>query len=74
MTSQSNSPTPDHQPRPWIDLLVSIIIPSVILMKFSGDEHLGMFFEVHQPIGHGEIGHVERLGAALERACAAIES
>ena len=41
MTSQSNSPTPDHQPRPWIDLLVSIIIPSVILMKFSGDEHLG---------------------------------
>jgi len=32
---------PDHKPRPWVDLLVSIIIPSVILMKFSGDEHLG---------------------------------
>jgi hypothetical protein len=32
---------PDHKPRPFVDLLVSIIIPSVILMKFSGDEHLG---------------------------------
>src|SRR5690554_1118088 len=41
MKSQSNSTSPDHQPRPWIDLLVSIVIPSVILMKFSGDGHLG---------------------------------
>src|SRR5690554_8072996 len=41
MKSQSNSTSPDHQPRPWIDLLVSIVIPSVILMKFSGDERLG---------------------------------
>ncbi|GHD41755.1 hypothetical protein SAMN05216429_10788 [Marinobacter persicus] len=42
MTSNSEPNTiPDHKPRPWIDLLVSIIIPSVILMKFSGDEHLG---------------------------------
>ncbi|OEY66140.1 VC0807 family protein [Marinobacter sp. X15-166B] len=32
---------PEHKPRPWVDLLVSIIIPSVILMKFSGDAHLG---------------------------------
>jgi len=32
---------PDHKPRPWVDLLVSIIIPSVILIKFSGDEHFG---------------------------------
>lgn len=30
-----------HKPRPMIDLLVSIIIPSVILMKFSTDENLG---------------------------------
>lgn len=30
-----------HRPRPMIDLLVSIIIPSLILMKFSGDEYLG---------------------------------
>lgn len=41
MTSPSNSTTPDHKPRPWVDLLVSIVIPSVILMKFSGEEDLG---------------------------------
>ncbi len=33
--------TATHKPRPMIDLLVSIILPSVILMKFSGDENLG---------------------------------
>ena len=33
--------TPTHKPRPMIDLLVSIVIPSVILMKFSGAENLG---------------------------------
>ena len=30
-----------HKPRPLIDILVSIIIPSMVLMKFSGDEDLG---------------------------------
>jgi len=30
-----------HKPRPLIDLLVSIVIPSIILMKFSGDDALG---------------------------------
>jgi intracellular septation protein A len=33
--------TPTHKPRPLIDLLVSLVIPSIILMKFSGAEHLG---------------------------------
>lgn len=33
--------TPEHKPRPLVDLLVSIIIPSVILMKLSGDSDLG---------------------------------
>ena len=33
--------TPVHKPRPLIDLLVSIILPSIILMKFSGDNDLG---------------------------------
>jgi hypothetical protein len=33
--------TATHQPRPLIDLLVSIVIPSIILMKFSGAENLG---------------------------------
>ncbi len=37
----STDKTPTHKPRPLIDLLVSIIIPSVILMKFSGDSDLG---------------------------------
>ena len=41
MTSPSSANIPDHKPRHWVDLLVSIIIPSVILMKFSGEEHLG---------------------------------
>lgn len=29
------------KPRPFVDLIVSILIPSVILMKFSGEEDLG---------------------------------
>ncbi|MEX0603374.1 MAG: VC0807 family protein [Marinobacter sp.] len=32
---------PTHKPRPWVDLLVSIVVPSVILMKLSSDEYLG---------------------------------
>lgn len=30
-----------HKPRPLIDLMVSIVIPSVVLMKFSGEHDLG---------------------------------
>ncbi|MFT5111518.1 MAG: intracellular septation protein A [Parasphingorhabdus sp.] len=30
-----------HKPRPLVDLAVSIIIPSVILMKFSSEQDLG---------------------------------
>jgi len=43
MTSTANptSKTPEHKPRPLIDLLVGIVIPSFILMKFSGDADLG---------------------------------
>ena len=33
--------TREHKPRPLIDLAVSIVAPSIILMKFSGDQHLG---------------------------------
>lgn len=33
--------TPAHKPRPLIDLLVSIVIPSFILMKLSGENDLG---------------------------------
>ncbi len=36
------SPTlKEHQPRPFVDLLISIIIPSVILMKLSNETALG---------------------------------
>ena len=38
----SHSPaTPTRKSRPMVDLLVSILIPSAILMKFSGPENLG---------------------------------
>jgi len=38
----NNQPaTPAHKPRPLLDLLLSIIIPSAILMKLSGDNDLG---------------------------------
>lgn len=35
------SSVPNSRPNPLIDLLISIVIPAVILMKFSGDQHLG---------------------------------
>ncbi|MBP53158.1 MAG: MFS transporter [Marinobacter sp.] len=41
MTDPETQSPPTHKPRPWVDLLVSIIIPSFILMKLSGDEYLG---------------------------------
>ncbi|VAW62395.1 FIG01059260: hypothetical protein [hydrothermal vent metagenome] len=37
----STQTKPEHKPRPLIDLLFSIVIPSIILMKFSGDNDLG---------------------------------
>lgn len=44
MTKLPNTATqqyPGHKSRPMIDLLVSIVIPSVILMTLSGDDTLG---------------------------------
>lgn len=37
----STQKPPDYKPSPLIDLLFSLIIPSLILMKFSGDNSLG---------------------------------
>ncbi|SDT20252.1 hypothetical protein SAMN05216421_3142 [Halopseudomonas xinjiangensis] len=49
--------TPQHKPRPMVDLLVSILLPSVILMKFSGDDDLGaplaLIVALAFPIGWG---------------------
>jgi len=39
--NQTTEKKPEHKPRPMIDLLVSIILPSVILMKLSGEDDLG---------------------------------
>ena len=39
MSAPNPTVTPDHKPRPMIDLMVSIVIPAVILMKFN--EQLG---------------------------------
>ena len=49
--------TPEHKPRPLIDLLVSIILPSIILMKFSGENDLGapgaLIIALAFPLGWG---------------------
>jgi intracellular septation protein A len=37
----STQTSPVHKPHPLVDLLVSIVIPSIILMRFSGDDALG---------------------------------
>jgi len=54
-TDSMNIPT--HKPRPMVDLLVSIVIPSLILMKFSGDNDLGaanaLIVALAFPIGWG---------------------
>ncbi|MBR7887925.1 MFS transporter [Marinomonas sp. A79] len=36
-----NNP-PTHKPRPMVDLIVSVILPSFILMKLSGEDALGV--------------------------------
>lgn len=46
-----------HKPRPLIDLLLSIVIPSIVLMKLSGDNEMGasgaLIFALAFPIGWG---------------------
>ncbi|MDB4837970.1 MFS transporter, partial [Marinomonas sp.] len=32
----------EHKPRPMVDMVVSVILPSFILMKFSGEDALGV--------------------------------
>ncbi|WP_073266310.1 VC0807 family protein [Phytopseudomonas punonensis] len=41
MTDTTQAPATPHKPRPLIDLLISIVIPSLILMKLSGEARLG---------------------------------
>lgn len=48
---------PTHKPRPMIDMVFGIIIPSVILMKLSGDSDLGattaLLLALSFPLGWG---------------------
>lgn len=56
-STTKTSSVPTHKPRPMIDLLVSIIIPSAILMKLSGADQLGpshaLIFALAFPLGWG---------------------
>lgn len=52
------APTPpQHKPRPLIDLLVSIVVPSAVLMKLSAPERLGtdgaLMLALAFPLGWG---------------------
>jgi hypothetical protein len=38
---QNNKSQKQHKATPFLDLIISIVLPSVILMKFSGEQHLG---------------------------------
>lgn len=57
MNNTDSNSIPTHKPRPMIDLLVSILIPSLILMKLSGEEDLGaanaLILALSFPIGWG---------------------
>lgn len=57
MTDTTRTSHPTHKPRPMVDLLVSLIIPSVILMKLSGDSDLGadgaLLLALAFPLGWG---------------------
>ncbi len=40
--NQESADTVAHKQRPMVDVLISVIIPSFILMKFSGEDDLGV--------------------------------
>jgi hypothetical protein len=57
MTDITPGNTPTHKPRPMMDLLISILIPSVILMKLSSEQNLGadgaLILALAFPLGWG---------------------
>nr|WP_298147070.1 VC0807 family protein [uncultured Pseudomonas sp.] len=57
MTDTTHTPTVTHKPRPLVDLLISILIPSMILMKLSGEARLGadgaLLLALAFPLGWG---------------------
>ena len=48
---------PDSKPRPLVDVLVSIVVPSLILMRLSGEDRLGptlaLLLALAFPVGYG---------------------
>lgn len=52
-----NNPKTDDKPRPFVDLIISILIPSIILMKLSSEDQLGpttaLIVALSFPIGYG---------------------
>ena len=42
MSNLQRQTLPSYKPRPMVDMMVSIVIPSLILMKFSGVDGLGV--------------------------------
>lgn len=57
LSATATQQSPGHKPRPLIDLLVSIVIPSIILMTFSDDDALGastaLIVALSFPLGWG---------------------
>ncbi len=57
MTDTNPDTVQERKPRPLIDLLVSVVVPSLILMKLSGDDKLGatggLLLALAFPIGWG---------------------
>ena len=57
MTETTQNTPATHKPRPMVDLLISILIPSLILMKLSGEANLGadgaLLLALAFPLGWG---------------------
>ena len=64
MSQTSPNVAPENKPQPMIDLLISVIIPSVVLMKFSDDADLGaanaLFLALAFPFGWGLFELIKR--------------
>ncbi len=57
VTQTDTSPKQPQKQRPFVDLIISIVLPSIILMKLSGDDRLGattaLIVALAFPIGYG---------------------
>ena len=57
VTQKDTSPKQPQKQRPFVDLIISIVLPSIILMKLSGDDKLGattaLILALAFPIGYG---------------------